>query len=278
MDFNRKLANTKFVYHQCEDCGSLVLAVPPPDLDRFYPTDYYLLPASRDELAIAAERERYKLDIVQGFVRTGHLLEIGPGPGGFAYLAKEAGFDVETIEMDQRCCQFLRDVVGVGATQTSDARAVLVHSPPLQVVALWHVVEHLTDPMETLEAAAAALSPGGILVLGAPNPAALQMSLFRARWAHLDAPRHLQLIPASYIRKRGLGLGLKTILETTTDAGGLGWNAFGWNVSLNHVASGVGLSIPALVAKVICRLARPVERTGLRGTAYTLVLRKEVRA
>jgi hypothetical protein len=131
--------------------------------------------------------------------------------------------------------------------------------------------------METLEAAAAALSPGGILVVAAPNPAAVQLSLFQARWAHLDAPRHLQLIPAGYIRKRGLEWDLKTVFETTTDPGGLGWNSFGWNVSVNHVAAVVGLRLPTIASKVICRLARPLERTGMRGTAYTLVLRKEGR-
>ena len=275
MDFNRKLSDTKFTYFECEDCGSLALPVPPPDLDRFYPADYYLLPGSRQELALAAEHERYKLEIVQRFVRGGRLLEIGPGLGGFAYLANEAGFTVETVEMDERSCQFLRGVVGVGATQTTDARGVLAQSPPLQVVALWHVVEHLPDPMETLEAAAAALSPGGILVLGTPNPAALQFSLFRARWAHLDAPRHLQLIPAGYVLRRGLEWGMQPVLETSTDTGGLGWNRFGWQVSLNNAASVTGLRFPDLLARVICRLARPLERTGRRGTAYTLVLKKD---
>lgn len=273
-DFNRKLADSRFIYHQCEDCGSLALAVPPPDLDRYYPTDYYALPTSRQELATAAERERYKLDIVRRFVRPGRLLEIGPGPSAFPYLAKEAGFDVGAVEMDERCCEFLRDVVGVHATQTSDATAVLEYSEPLQVVALWHVVEHLPNPMETLEAAAKALAPGGILVIAAPNPDSMQLSLFRSRWAHLDAPRHLQLIPAAYISKRAAAWGLQTVLKTTTDAGGLGWNAFGWNVSLNHAASAVGLRFPTLGAKVIGRIARPLERTGMRGATYTLVLRK----
>ena len=275
VDFNRKLSDHKFTYYQCAECASLALAVPPPDLDRYYPTDYYILPASRHDLGIAAERERYKLDIVQRFVRTGRLLEIGPGPSAFAFLAKEAGFEVEAVEMDERCCQFLRDVVGVRATRSSDARAVLERSLPLQVVALWHVLEHLPNPMETLAAAAASLSPGGILIIAAPNPAATQLSLFGSRWTHLDAPRHLQLIPASFLNQRAAAWDLQTVLETTTDEGGLGWNAFGWNVSLNHAASVVGLRVPALAAKVICRLARPIERTGSRGTAYTLVLQKE---
>ena len=275
LDFNRRLADTRFTYLDCRDCGSLALAAPPADLDRFYPTDYYRLPSSREELASLAEHERYKLEIVQRFVGGGRLLEVGPAVGGFAYLAKQVGFMVETVEMDERCCHFLREVAQVGAIHSSDPRAVLEQARQLDVIALWHVVEHLPDPMETLEAAARALASGGILVVAAPNPQAAQLSLFRKYWAHLDAPRHLQLIPARHIRERAARWGLSTELQTTTDPGGLGWNLFGWDRSLCNVAGIVGLGVPRLAARVICQLARPVERSGMRGATYTLVLRRE---
>jgi SAM-dependent methyltransferase len=274
MDYNRRLADARFTYYCCGGCGSLSLPEPPADLDRFYPGDYYRMPATRQELAAVAEAERYKLELVQRFVPRGRLLEIGPAVGGFAYLAREAGYEVETVEMDAACCEFLRDVVGVGVTHSADAKAVLQRSPPLQVVALWHVLEHLADPMETLAAAAEALSPGGILVVAAPNPDAIQFSLFGPYWAHLDAPRHLQLIPARHLREQGAGWGLTTVLETATDRGGLGWNLFGWSLSLGNLAGSLGLRFPQLGARAISRLARPVERTGLRGSTYTLILRK----
>jgi 2-polyprenyl-3-methyl-5-hydroxy-6-metoxy-1,4-benzoquinol methylase len=274
-DHNRRLAETRFTYYACAECGSLSLPEAPADLDRFYPGDYYRLPTTRQELAALAESERYKVELVRRFVPGGRLLEIGPAVGGFAYLAKEAGYEVETVEMDAACCRFLREVAGVGVTHSADAKAVLQRSAPLQVVALWHVLEHLPDPMETLAAAAAALAPGGILVVAAPNPGALQFSVFGSLWAHLDAPRHLQLIPSAYLREQGARWGLTTVLETATDRGGLGWNLFGWMHSLDNLARSWGLRFPTLGARAVSRLARPVERTGLRGAAYTIVLRKE---
>jgi SAM-dependent methyltransferase len=274
MDYNRRLASSRFTYFSCAECGSLSLPEPPADLDRFYPSAYYQMPADRRELAAIAAGERYKVELVQRFVKGGRLLEIGPAVGGFAYLAKQAGFEVETVEMDAACCEFLREVVGVGVTHSADARAVLVRSAPLQVVALWHVLEHLPDPIETLAAAAGALAPGGILVIAAPNPSSLQFSLFRSRWAHLDAPRHLQLIPLTYLRSRGAGWGLTSVLETATDQGGVGWNLFGWSLSLDNVARSAGLRFPHLGARAISRLARPLERSDLRGSTYTIILRK----
>jgi hypothetical protein len=251
------------------------MAEPPEDLSTFYPDDYYVLPSSVEELARVAEGERYKLDIVQRFLTSGRLLEIGPAVGGFAFLAKEAGFQVETIEMDARCCDFLRDVAGVGVTRSADPRSVLERSHGYDVVALWHVLEHLPDPWETLEAAAAALSTGGVLVLAAPNPESLQFSLFKSRWTHLDAPRHLQLIPLHTLKDKALSWGLQPVFETATDQGGLGWNAFGWQMSFRNVARAAGVKkVPTIVGRVAGRVTRPIERSGLRGSTYTLVLQK----
>jgi protein-L-isoaspartate O-methyltransferase len=253
------------------------MAEPPADLASFYPDDYYHLPASVEELATVAEGERYKLEIVQRFVKAGRLLEIGPAVGGFAFLAKRAGFQVETIEMDARCCDFLRDVVGVGVTHTADARSVLQSSGQFEAIALWHVLEHLPDPWETLEAAAAALSPGGVLVLAAPNPDAIQFLIFKSYWTHLDAPRHLQLIPIRALRERAMSWGLLPIFSTTTDPGGLGWNAFGWQMSFRNLAEARVGKVPTLVGRAAGRIARPVERSGLRGSTYTLAFQKASR-
>lgn len=275
MDFNRRLSMTWFTYYQCDSCRSLLLAEPPADLDRYYPRGYYDLPTTEAALALAAERERYKLDIVQRFVQRGRLAEIGPGAGGFAYLAKQAGFEVETIEMDARTSDYLRLVAGVGVTNSADASAELTRSGSFDVIALWHVVEHLPDPRETLRAAASALSPGGVLVLAAPNPDSMQFRVFRANWTHLDAPRHLQLIPASAICEEASAWGLQPVLETTSDIGGLGWNGFGWENSIRNLAFRMGRPMVSnLPARIVRRLVGPIERRAMNGSTYTLVLRK----
>ena len=60
------------------------------------------------KLARSVGPERYKIELVKRFSSGGRLLELGPGRGGFAFLAKEAGFDVSAIEMSGESCRFLR--------------------------------------------------------------------------------------------------------------------------------------------------------------------------
>src|SRR3990172_3397793 len=200
-DYNRRLSAETFCYHRCSACELIFLSPVPADLGVYYPDEYYEVPSSRTELTFRAEVERWKLDLVQRFVRRGRLLEIGPAYGLFAYLAKQAGFEVETIERDARCCRFLEEVAEVKAINSGDVCSVLQTIEPCTVITLWQVIEHLPDPWEVLVAASEQLVPGGILVVATPNPDAFQFKILRRFWAHVDAPRHLELIPVSLLTR-----------------------------------------------------------------------------
>jgi hypothetical protein len=140
------------------------------------------------------------------------------------------------------------------------------------VIALWHVIEHLSDPWRMLETAAARLRPGGVLVLATPNPAALQFRLFGGRWTHVDAPRHLWLIPPRVLAARGEALGLAPRLQTTRDRGSLSQNRLGWQRSL--VAAGLPRGVARRAGSFAGALAAPLESREGWGCAYTLVLQK----
>ena len=85
----------------------------------YYPEDYYRLPHPA-ELDWAARKEAPKLALLRPWVSAGPLVEIGAGFGIFARAARQAGYDVTAIEMDARCCGYLRGVVGVKAVQSND--------------------------------------------------------------------------------------------------------------------------------------------------------------
>jgi 2-polyprenyl-3-methyl-5-hydroxy-6-metoxy-1,4-benzoquinol methylase len=274
-DYNRRLSQESFDYFRCPQCGLIFLHPIPADLARYYPNDYYPIPASVNELAAVLPAAQYKIDIINRFAKPGRFLEIGPACGDLALLAKKAGFDVETIEMDARCCEFLIKQVGVRATCTSDILAALRQSQPYDVIALWHVIEHLPDPSQTISAIAGQLNPGGIAVIAAPNPDAFQFKLLGKRWAHVDAPRHLALIPQPLLARLAVDVGLEEVWSTTDDRGARGWNTFGWKQSLGNLAtSGWRNSVVRRIARFISKLARPFDRKPGRGSAYTVVFRK----
>jgi 2-polyprenyl-3-methyl-5-hydroxy-6-metoxy-1,4-benzoquinol methylase len=315
-DYNQRISADDFDYYSCPGCGVIHLFPVPINLGEYYRGDYppYALPASSERLTSEADKVRFRIELVQKFVLSGRLLEIGPSFGAFAFLAKQAGFKVEAIEMDARCCQFLTDVVGVRCIHTSDVIAALKTVACYDVIVLWHNIEHLPEPWTTLQMLSDRLLPGGILVISTPNPEALQFRVFGRFWVNVDAPRHLELIPAQLLIRFMQDRGLRTVLATTTDKDGLTLNRYGWHASMVNVftflrifrpwplktvftmttgktdlaRNGAGLScdsmkrsfpslsklIRSVMGRVITSVLNPIERKGWRGSAYTIVFRK----
>jgi 2-polyprenyl-3-methyl-5-hydroxy-6-metoxy-1,4-benzoquinol methylase len=250
------------------------LAAVPSDLARYYPNEYYELP-SLQRLAKIAAADPFKIDLVRRFAARGRLMEIGPAQGVFAFQAKRAGFDVDVIEMDSRCCDHLNNVVGVNAIWSAAPHDVLPTLKSYDVIALWHVIEHVPDPWALLNTVAQSLVPGGILVIATPNPDAWQFRIMCGAWPHLDAPRHLYLLPATVLTPRLVAAGLERVHCTSTDRDAKRWNRFGWQRLLMNRMPGrwseragyvAGLAISAALA--------PFEAGGMRGSAYTVVFRK----
>jgi 2-polyprenyl-3-methyl-5-hydroxy-6-metoxy-1,4-benzoquinol methylase len=277
-DHNRLVSDEVFRYVRCPRCELISLENVPADLGRYYAQNYYAVPPDATMLERAAEPERYKIELVQRYATSGRLLEIGPSWGAFCLLAKRAGFAVEAIEMDPRCCAFLNSQIGVRAICSTDEAAALEQAGVPDVIALWHVFEHLRDPWRLLAAAAARLAPGGLLLIATPNPNSWQFRLFGPRWTHVDAPRHVHLIPAELLRRRAEALGLEELLCTTTDPGSIGWNTFGWSWSLaSFVPAGILRRAVRFGARLLAPLAAPIERREGAGSAYTAVFRKAAR-
>lgn len=274
-DRNRGIGEETFHYRRCEDCGVLHLADVPDDLARYYPAEYFGLPAA-DELRERAVPERYRMEIVGRHVAPGgRLIEIGPGDGIFAVQALDAGFDVAAIEADPAAAEHLRDVLGVEVVESTTPETQLAALGPARAIVAWHVIEHVPQPWTLLEAAAAALEPGGALVVATPNPRAFGLRVLGRRWAHVDAPRHLFLLPHEAVIARARALGLEPVALTATDPGGLGWNAFAWRYMLRRPgASWARERLAHIAGDAVARVLAPVERRGLRGAAYTLVLRR----
>jgi 2-polyprenyl-3-methyl-5-hydroxy-6-metoxy-1,4-benzoquinol methylase len=275
-DYNRRVTRESFNYHRCRACDLIFLWPIPHDLHRYYTDRYHVIPSSLEQLTAGAGQERYKIRLVKRFVPSGRLLEVGPGNGGFANIAKQEGFEVEAIEMDPGCCRFLEEVVGIRVTNASDVPRALLSLAPFEVIALWHVIEHLPDPWATFAAAAEKLLPGGILVVAAPNPDSWQFRVMGRYWPHVDAPRHLELIPLNLLADRARACGLETALATTTDEGSLYWNRFGWEMALSNCFANRFAKIGMRMAGgAIGRIVSPIEGNEGRGSAYTVIFRKK---
>src|SRR5207244_8297664 len=59
------------------------------------------------------------------------------------------------------------------------------------VVTLFHVMEHVTNPRLVLAQVSRVLKPNGVAILQVPNIESWQFKIFGARWYGLDIPRHV---------------------------------------------------------------------------------------
>ena len=285
VDRNLAISRERFEYARCDVCGTVFLVDVPTDLGRYYAGDYsgYQFDSDgepswkRNETRLRSAA--FRVGLVRDQVAPGHLIEIGAGAGAFAVTAKAAGFDVSAIEMDEGCCRYLQDREGVRAICSDRPVEALASLPPACAVVLWHALEHLPNPAQVLEQATRALQPGGVLAIGVPNPSSLQFRLMGSRWPHVDAPRHLCLIPPAALVAKGERIGLRTVALTTTDPEGLDFDLFGWVDGLRSTpAAGPPGRMVAGAGLALRRALAPLERRGNRGSAVTVVMRREASA
>jgi 2-polyprenyl-3-methyl-5-hydroxy-6-metoxy-1,4-benzoquinol methylase len=174
---------------RCGACGSAVTLTPaPPDAH-----DSGAYATARPRLSVALgpllrwfdRRRLARLGAPSG----ARLLDVGAGRGRFVATARANGFQAGGIEPSRRGVTAAASEYGVELQRGTLAEAD-VERGTLQAVTLWHVLEHLDDPGEALEAITGWLEPDGLLLVAVPNLASLQARIGGPRWYHLDLPRH----------------------------------------------------------------------------------------
>lgn len=273
-DENRQISAARFEYARCIECELIYLETIPNDLPRYYASEYYEIP-TLDRLRRMASHNRRRINVLLKHQSPGRLLEIGPAFGVFALQAQQAGFEVEAIEMDARCCNYLKSQLGLRVYQNADPVAKLPELEPYDAIALWQVLEHLPNPRKLVQEAAAKLRPGGVLALSMPNPGAWQFSIMGAKWPHVDAPRHLTLISPALVRRWAAAEGLVCILTSYRDQDALGWNLFGWRrLLMNKTRSRWARNVAWVVGTLLGLLLMPLELSGTRAASYITIFKK----
>ncbi len=220
----------RFTYVRCNTCGIVFLHPRPPahEMCRYYPD--HVTPVRKDTEASLGERtRRYLKRIVAedwyGYSlgsRTisrqpliglrkaltfalrpllrqvpphrldGRVLDIGCGSGGYLAFLAGLGWSCYGVETGAKSRAYAQEVLGL-----------TVHPGPLEacgfpdgffdVVTMWHVIEHLADPIGTFREIHRILKPDGAVLLRTPNIDSWEARWFRANWYGMDSPRHVCL-------------------------------------------------------------------------------------
>lgn len=187
----------RFQIIECKACRLIRLEPRPSgkELAGYYPDRYWFSP----EGPAGRMEETYRRLVLRDhvhFVRQalansdggGYVVDVGCGNGLLLSLVpwrKILGLDTSRKALSVAWKQN-----GVPA-----ACADLVNAPlareSCSVITMFHVIEHLAEPVRYLEAALELLTPGGRLVVQVPNASCWQFILFGENWNGIDVPRHL---------------------------------------------------------------------------------------
>jgi 2-polyprenyl-3-methyl-5-hydroxy-6-metoxy-1,4-benzoquinol methylase len=213
-----------FAYRSCVDCRTLFMSPrPSPEVMAAYyaqSENYrywadHIFPASE-----AARREKIHrpwLERVVDYcgragVPRGLLVEVGPGFGTFAELARERFDRVQAVEPTPELAEACRRR-GVAVVERRFESVGDEIAPP-DVLVAFEVIEHLFDPGGFVRQCARLLPAGRLLVLSCPNGLGFDVAQLGAESLAVD-PEHVNLFNPVSLRRLVGSCGFE-VMEAST--------------------------------------------------------------
>ncbi len=124
------------------------------------------------------------------FKRRGRLLEIGTGFGFFLESARRRGYEVQGLEYSSWVAERARSMFDL---PIENAGVADFNPGPVKydLVVAWHVLEHLTNPLETMQRIRNWLKNDGIFAVEVPNCGCVDADRMGDAWEGWTAPHHL---------------------------------------------------------------------------------------
>ncbi len=234
----------KFPLIRCSICGHRFLhaAFPAQALQdlytNYYPRSYFDLenhPAYRVNNAFVTWLNG-ELYVPFRWVPKGKkVLDIGCGFGESLGYLREQDCDAYGVEADEnirRVAEKYGYNVHVGLFDPANYQA-----NSFDVVTMGQVIEHVTDPLQTLKDIASVLKPGGIAILSSPNAKGWGAKVFGKRWINWHSPYHLHFFTPTSMRIAAEKTGLR--LETVDCITPSYWLHAQWLHLLTYPSPGV---------------------------------------
>ncbi len=192
---------------KCKNCG-LVFANPRPKRDSL--TQFYF--SGEDEKYIEQQKERSKtfqkvMKFIETFQPCGRILDIGCGAGFLLSVAKEKGWQVKGIELNQFFTNFAVSELKVDAINDM-AENVELKPNLFDVIVIWDTLEHVLNPYEILSKAHSWLKKGGYIFINFPNINSIFARVFRRKWWFIES-MHLYYFSPDIINKYFNKIGFK---------------------------------------------------------------------
>ena len=152
---------------ECKDC-KIVFTYPLPDgLTEAYDEDYYKI-WYKKQFRQRVKLWRRRLKIVKRFCKPGKLLDVGTGDGLFLKVAKTANFKIWGTEISPDAVRAAKNLYDLDIHLTEIENADFEENF-FDVITMWHVIEHVKNPLQVLKKVYNLLRPGAVVFVATPN-------------------------------------------------------------------------------------------------------------
>lgn len=141
-----------------------------------------------------------KLRLVEEYVSRGTILDYGCGTGMFLNTCKGAGWSVFGFEPDSEALNITREKSIRVFNSKSDLEKAF-DGKKIDVITMWHVLEHVTDLDDTLKFFSKNIADTGTLIVAVPNYTSADGKFYGKYWAGYDVPRHIYHFEINTITK-----------------------------------------------------------------------------
>jgi SAM-dependent methyltransferase len=222
-----------FALLQCGSCGHAFLRGEfPPELLRDLYSNYYpratfdleRYQPYQEKSGLKAWLAGEKCSAYRWVPRNVRVLDIGCGFGESLGYHRARGCDVYGVEADEnirRVSERFGYKVHVGLFDPGAYEANF-----FDFVTMGQVIEHVTNPVQTLRGIAQVLKPGGVAILSTPNTDGWGAKVFCRRWINWHAPYHLQFFTPYSMQLAAEQAGL--VVERTITITPSAWLHFQW--------------------------------------------------
>ena len=172
---------SSYAVHRCDAC-TLRFRHPLPTRDeltamyedtRYHASAYFEnAHTGYDERSPEIRIYRRTLADLASLVVPGRLLDVGCATGVFLDLARQAGWQVQGVELSARHAAYARDAFKLDVWE-GDFLAAPFSSGSFDAITMWDFLEHVLDANAVLAKARTLLAPGGVLHVFTINTASL---------------------------------------------------------------------------------------------------------
>lgn len=178
----------------------------PKQLKDFYSSDYFA--GNQDKLGYYNYFEeensirlnsKSRLEQIRKYAKGEKLLDIGCAAGFFLDEAKSY-FKVSGVEISEDMAKFARKELKLKVFNAPFSSQTLVNTT-FDVITMWDVIEHVSDPLDTIKNVKRLLKNNGLLVFSTGDVDSLFAKISKEHWHLFTPPQHLSYFSKKVIIK-----------------------------------------------------------------------------